>query len=223
LKAHDGFSWGAANWAADDPQLILAKRHHGAPQQWLSTDRGKTWTRLDFLCRNPGVIDANTFVAGIDDSVPDTENGIYLSTDRGKNYKKVSDFVPTGKWPKRWDESFYWVVGDGLVVSRDGGRTWQHTGGKVPDALWGPYFGRSEREMMVVGREGYFVTHDGGKNWKKVHDFYVPGEDHGPEKNYNVMHPNASFGWDPEHDLLYSGRIWWTVERLRLPEGTLNK
>jgi photosystem II stability/assembly factor-like uncharacterized protein len=229
LKAHDGFSWGSANWADEAPKVILAKRHHGAPEQWLSTDRGKVWHRLEFLCRNPGVIDETTFVAGIDDSVTSregvegVENGIYLSNDQGISYEKVSDFVPTGKWPKRWGRNFYWVVDDGLIVTRDSGRTWQHTGGEVPGALWGPYFGRNEHEMMVVGREGYFVTHDGGASWRKVHEFYVPGEDNGPEKNYNVMHPNASFGWNPEHDLLYSARIWWTAERLRLPEGTLSK
>ncbi len=219
---HDGFSWGMANWADAKPAVILAKRHHGAPEQWLSKDLGRTWTKLDFLCRNPGVINATTFVAGIDDSVKDVDNGIYLSEDEGRTYHRVSDFVPTGKTPARWDRNFYWVVPDGVIVTRDNGRTWTHTGGKVADSLWGPYFGRNESEMMIVGKNGFFVTRDGGRNWTKIHDFYVPGEPKGIPGSYNVMHPCASFGWDPANDLIYAGRIFWTAERLKLPPGTLS-
>ncbi len=224
VERHDGFSWGMLNWA--DPiaerTVLLAKRHHGAPEQWLSTDSGKSWRKLDFLCRNPGVMDSRTFVAGIDDSVEDVENGIYRSTDQGNTYEKVSDFVPTGKTPSRWDHNFYWAVSDGVIVSRDGGKTWDHTGGKVPDTLWGPYFGRTEKEMMVVGKQGFFASADGGASWKKLHDFYVPGDPKNIEKSYNAMHPCASFGWDPAHDLIYASTIYWTAERLALPKGTLS-
>ena len=225
LGDHDGFSWGTMNWA--DPlaerSIILAKRHHGAPEQWLSTDSGASWKRLSYLCRNPGVIDAETFVAGIDDSVEAVENGIYLSTDQGVNYQKVSDFVPTGKTPVRWDDNFYWTIDNGVIVSRDGEATWEHTGGQVEQALWGPYFGRSEDEMMIVGGKGFFVTQDGGRSWRKVHDFYLPGDPATIAESYNIMHPTASFGWDPAQDILYAARIFWTAERLRLPLGTLSQ
>ncbi len=216
LQAHDGFSWGMANWASDNPQVILAKRHHGAPQQWLSTDGGQTWKQLEFLCRNPGVIDERTFVAGIDDSVGDVENGIYLSRDQGKTYRKVSDFTVTGKTPKRWGKNFYWTVQSGVIVSTDGGKTWRHTGGKLNGALWGPYFGNEERQMMVVTRDGFWATADGGKQWVKLADPHVPGE--GPfSKSYNVVHPTACFGWDVDTGMLFASRYWWTAERMRLP------
>ncbi len=222
LEKHDGFSWGMANWADDEVNVILAKRHHGAPQQWLSTDAGQTWKQLDFLCRNPGVINATTFVAGIDDSVSDVENGIYLSTDQGESYEKVSDYTVTGKFPVRWDDRFYWVVDDGLIVTRDGGRTWQHTGGKLDGGLWGPYFGRSEDEIMIVGKGGFYVTRDRGKSWQHILDFTVPGDKTDLMKSYNIMHPTASFGWDPAHDTLYAARYWWTAERYIFPKGTLS-
>jgi photosystem II stability/assembly factor-like uncharacterized protein len=221
LKAHDGFSWGMVDWAAEDPRVILAKRHHGPPQQWLSTDAGQTWTKLDFLCRNPGVIDANTFVAGIDDSVDEVENGIYLSTDQGRTYRKVSDFVPIGKTPKRWGDRFYWTIESGVIVTDDGGRTWRHTGGKLDGPLWGPYFGGRENQMMCVARDGFWATADGGKTWRKIAEPHVPGE--GPfAKSYNIMHPTASFGWNVDKGLLYSARSWWTAERMKLPAGSLH-
>jgi hypothetical protein len=225
VDKHDGFSWGMANWA-DPPEertVLLGKRHHGAPEQWLSTDSGQSWKKLEFLCRNPGVIDAQTFVAGIDDSIEEVENGIYLSTDQGQTYEKVSDFVPTGKTPSRWGNRFYWTVSDGVIVSANGGKTWSHTGGRAPGTLWGPYFGRTGVEMMVVGKQGFFVSRDAGQRWEKVHDFYVPGDPANIEKSYNVMHPCASFGWDPAHDVIYAATIFWTAERLKLPEGTLSK
>ncbi len=216
LKKHDGFSWGMANWGDPEPSVILAKRHHGPPEQWLSADSGQTWRKLDFLCRNPGVIDSRTFVAGIDDSVKDVENGIYHSSDQGKTYKKVSNFVPTGKTPVRWAENFYWTVDDGVIVSRDAGKRWTHTGGKVSGSLWGPYFGRSENEMMLVGKNGFFVSGNTGKSWTKIHDFYVPGDPENIPKSYNVMHPCASFGWDPDRGYIYAATIWWTAEKLRV-------
>jgi hypothetical protein len=77
--------------------------------------------------------------------------------------------------------------------------------------------------MMVVGKQGFFVSRDAGQRWEKVHDFYVPGDPANIEKSYNVMHPCASFGWDPAHDVIYAATIFWTAERLKLPEGTLSK
>jgi hypothetical protein len=70
--------------------------------------------------------------------------------------------------------------------------------------------------MMVVTRDGFWATGDGGKTWKKLADPHVPGE--GPfAKSYNVVHPTASFGWDVDKGYLFASRYWWTAERMRLP------
>ncbi|MFP4380577.1 MAG: WD40/YVTN/BNR-like repeat-containing protein [Candidatus Sumerlaeia bacterium] len=210
---NDGYSWGMADWSVRNPKVVLAKQHHGPAWLWLSKDGGQTWKRLDFQSREPGVIDTNTFVAW----KPETENeegGIYRSIDQGKTWDKVSDIAITGKTPFRYGGNFYWTCRDGVAVSRDQGKTWQLCGAKVPGALWGPYFGRSEKEMMVVSQDGFFATDDGCRTWTKLHDFYMTGDEEN-NPSYNITHPTSSFGWDPEKGYLYCGRYWWTIARYR--------
>jgi photosystem II stability/assembly factor-like uncharacterized protein len=42
------------------------------------------------------------------------------------------------------------------------------------NAAYGPYFGTSEQEFMVVSDKAFSLTRDGGKTWKDVAPAFVP-------------------------------------------------
>ncbi len=211
---HDGWTWGMADWASDEPSVFLLKEHHTPGHLWLSTDRGANWTKLDFVARRLGVIDATTFVAN-------TDEGMFRSVDQGRTWVKVAAFITTAKTPVRWGDAFYWLTDEGVIVTRDKGASWQRWGAKISGGLWGPYVGRDDEEMMIVNREGFHVTVDAGRTWTKIAEFYVPGEQDAEslDKTYNVQHPTASFGWDPRRGVIYAARMWWRAGRRAMPEA----
>lgn len=205
---HDGWTWGMPAWQQKSPSTILGKEHHAWVKMWLSTDAGESWDLLDFESRNPGVISETTLVAGNDD-------GIYRSTDRGINWEKVAPYKVTGKTPIKYQDHFYWTTTAGLVYTRDKGNSWYLLPGKLKDPLWGPFFGKSKQEMMVVCREGFFISKDGGMSWEKVAEYFAPPNSN-REGVYNVMHPTNSYGWDAENNIIYAAGLGGHAYKLKL-------
>lgn len=207
-EAHDGWTWGMPAWEQEKPQVILGKEHHKWVVMWLSKDGGQNWQKLDFTSRNPGVINAQTFVAGNDD-------GIYRSADQGASWQKVADFVVSGKNPIRYGDNFYWTTEEGVIWSQDEGKSWQLLGKSLPGTLWGPYFGNSEQSFMVVNEDGFYISNDHGLSWKKVADYFAP-----PNANvdgaYNVTHPTNSYGWDETRAILYAAGLGAQVYKMKL-------
>jgi hypothetical protein len=211
---HDGWTWGMADWSSDEPSVFLLKEHHTPGHLWLSTDRGSSWKKLDFVARRVGVIDARTYVANTDD-------GMFLSLDAGLTWMRTAEFVTTAKTPVRFGRAFYWLTDKGVIVSLDNGGSWHRLGSEIAGALWGPYFGRNADEMMVVNREGFHITTNAARTWTKIADFYVPGEQDAEslDKTYNLQHPTASFGWDAKRGVIYAARMWWRAGRRVMPEA----
>lgn len=196
---HDGWTWGMPAWEQKDIRVLLAKEHHAWVVMWKSVDGGTTWEKLRFESRNPGVISEQIFVAGNDD-------GIYRSTDQGESWVKVSDYIVNGKTPIRYGSNYYWTVPDGVLVSKDAGKTWEVFGEPISDALWGPYFGRSQKELMVVTPDGFFISYDGALTWKKAAGFFkIPKAQF--EGKYNIMHPTNSYGWDAKRKIIYAAGL----------------
>ena len=207
-QEHDGWTWGMPAWEQSEPQIILGKEHHKWVIMWLSRDGGQSWQKLDFKSRNPGVIDAQTFVAG-------NEDGIYRSVDQGESWEKVSDFVVSGKHPIRYGNNFYWTSDKGVIWSGDSGESWQLLGQSLKGLLWGPYFGRSEQSLMVVNQQGFHISTDHGRSWKKVADFFAP-PDSNVEGQYNVLHPTNSYGWDEKRGILYAAGLGGHAYKLKI-------
>jgi hypothetical protein len=216
VKKHDGFTWGGVDWSSPAPRIILGKEHHAWVTLWLSRDAGLTWEKLPFASRNPGVLNATTFVAGLDDiSVSrgklDLPKGIYRTTDSGQSWAKVSDFIPTGKTPVIWGSHAYWVAPEGVLVSTDLGTTWSVLGSPLPDSLYGPFFGTSEAQLLVVTKSGTFLTHNAGQTWTLV-AAPLPG-------HHRTSDPTVSYGWDPLNHFLYYAPVGGDLFRLRLPQN----
>lgn len=208
---HDGWTWGGVDWTAEVPKVMLAKEHH-KERLWLSGDAGQTWKQLEYYTRRPGVLDADTFVAG-------QKEGIYRSTDRGASWDKVRDTAPTGATPIRYGKRWYWVCASGVLATDDTGATWKQQGAELKEVLWGPYFGADANQMMAVAKDGFYITRNACADWHKVAGYYSPTDGVMDEKmkgTYNADHPNSSFGWDHRRGIIYAASLAGSAAKLQL-------
>jgi hypothetical protein len=99
---------------------------------------------------------------------------------------------------------------NGLIVSKDLGVSWQAQG--VAVNIWqGPFIGRDEKEMLVIGKDGAFVTRNAGEAWKHVADFK-------PKERGFVFTPDwfGCYGWDPVNNILYASAMGNPVYMMEL-------
>jgi photosystem II stability/assembly factor-like uncharacterized protein len=200
IKGKDGWGFGMVDLTAEEPANVLAHQHH-SQDYWFSPDAGQSWEKLANTEDCIGIA-----LAGKAVFCSRRNRGIFRSEDLGQTWKKVSSAATVTKTPRTFGGHLYWPVKEGLVVSRDGGRTWQSCGGKLENILAGPCFGNSQQHMMVMTEEGFFETADGGKTWKKRMDFFTT------PKSYKHKKDLHDFAWDPDRNLLYvcglGGEAW---------------
>jgi hypothetical protein len=74
-------------------------------------------------------------------------------------------------------------------------------GASPQDVRYGPYFGETDREMVVATPEAVYRTTDGGKTWAIV----VKTADMPAFIRYaNFGELKPCFGWDWKHKILYA-------------------
>jgi len=207
------------------PKTILGFVHHGELFGGMfvqTTDGGAKWDWSPPVLRESrcwlrtGVASASTVLRGAvneDKKAPPTP-GIFVSADLGQTWEKVSEYTLHGTCPVHYGPNIYWAAREGIVVSRDGGKTWSVCGSAIENVVFGPYFGTSEQEMMAVSyKEGFSITRDGGKTWKLAAPFFAAPSAWGEPKNEMTSAPTGSrhwrgalwyFGWDAKKDILYA-------------------
>jgi hypothetical protein len=97
-----------------------------------------------------------------------------------------------------------------LLVSKDKGANWQTQGTAVN--IWqGPFFGRDEKEMLVVGKDGVFIARDAGTTWTRAANLK-------PKEGGFVFTPNwfGCYAWDPLNNILYASAMGNPVFKLEL-------
>lgn len=164
---------------------------------------GKTWqvlpsngVRHDY---GVGIFDPSTLVI--------SKSGIERSEDAGKTWTKVSEY--TGIGPLQFFKgTAYWPTTKGeIVTSKDAGKTWTPLP-KTPkyvvadDSIYyhacGPYFGKDENHMVVMGPDGFWETTDGGQNWKLA---APPAPTYADAVPRGINVPSAAF--DPVGNIFY--------------------
>jgi photosystem II stability/assembly factor-like uncharacterized protein len=201
-----GWDFGAVDWSRPDPKYLLAVHHESGGELYRSADGGKSWNLLGKAFSAVGLFDASAFVAS-------QGEGILRSADGGATWTKVSERTPTGRVLCVFKGVGYWVTQEGLLVSKDNGLTWKLQRSPV-EAAWGPYFGKDEKQMVVVGKIGkeigFWQTGDAGKTWQCRAPFpdVVLGKapDWTPSKQWGAGW-FFTFGWSPAGNTLYASRM----------------
>lgn len=206
------WDYGSVDWTSPTPKTIIAVKHETTPagEVYATSDGGKTWKKLSILVGGNrdkigmvGTMDATTFVYC-------KGEGIHRSTDSGETWTTVSPANPQTRIPVLFGGANYLGGTNGLLVSKDKGATWQTQGSPVN--IWqGPFFGRNEREMLVVGKDGAFLTKDAGGSWKKVADLK-------PKQGGFLFTPNwfGCYAWDPVGNVLYASSMGNPVYQMKL-------
>jgi hypothetical protein len=204
MKANQrGWDCGSVQWSADKTTNIFALRHECGGEIYTSNEMGKSWNLKGKAFTSVGIFDAKTFVA-----TREKEQGVLRTTDGGDSWTKVSELQPAGRDIRIFKGVAYWASSKGILVSRDRGTTWSVQGEEV-ECSFGPYFGKDEMHIVVVGKNGFFQTTNGGREWE--HAAPLPPE-------YSVIMPGwyLNFGWDPHAEIFYAswmGRPAYKFER----------
>ena len=209
-----GRNWdfGSVDWAPPVPKTIIAAKHETNPpgEVYVTQDGGVTWKQLSIhLNANRdrismvGALDATTFIYGNGD-------GIHRSTDTGVTWTKVSSANPQTRIPVFFRGTHYLGSTNGLLISLDIGASWQERGAAVN--IWqGPFFGRDENEMLVVGKDGVFMTKNAGETWKGAASLK-------PKEGGFVFTPNwfGCYAWDAVNNILYASAMGNPVYQIEL-------
>ena len=213
------FEFADVDWSTRDPQTIFGLLHEPF-YTVFSADGGKNWEQIYKETEAPnevqkatskyhlGLIDANTLVRAHRD-----RDGIAMSVDAGKTWTEAANFKVLGRRPVHYGKKVFWTTTQGVIVSENG-RDWTLPGKGPEKAIYGPYFGSSEREFMVVSDKSFFITRDGGKSWKDVAPIFIPPDS--PMKGFNVNGSFNYFGWDPKDNVIYASSLGSSVYRLKL-------
>ena len=201
-----GWDFGVADWSRKSPQEILAIHHESGQELHRSSDGGRSWQLLGRGFTAIGIFDSKAYVASKGD-------GVLRSADGGATWTKVSDITPTGRVLCVVKGVGYWLTQEGLLLSRDRGETWQKQGSTL-EAAWGPYFGRDEKEIAVVGRRnketGIWQTEDAGTTWKLAAPFPEFGAGVRPDWTPSKQWAAGwfyNFGWDWKNNTFYASRM----------------
>jgi hypothetical protein len=186
-----GFDFVAVDWTDPGARRMFGVRHESGEIGLLSDDSGATWKPLEKGFKSFGVFDFDTLVTS-------RGGGIERSTDGGKSWKKVAETTPTGRVMVHHQGAGYWLYERGLLVSKDKGATWAPQGGEVR-GWFGPLFGKDEKHMVVVGKNGFEESTDGGRTWKVAAPLPEVKDFNGP------WFP--SYAWDPRADIFYASKM----------------
>jgi hypothetical protein len=178
--------FGSVDWQSGG-KCLIALRHETGGQLCYSSDEGKTWTNLDKGFTAVGIFDEKTLVAS-------KGSGLLRSDNSGQAWEHVSDADLAGRTMRVNKDVGYWTTDRGLLVSKDQGKTWNIEGAAV-SAVFGPFFGKDTSHMVVVGKQGFHETTDGGKTWHNV--AALP-------QDFTVDTAGPSYAWDPKANVFYA-------------------
>ncbi|MEZ5278367.1 MAG: hypothetical protein R3F07_18440 [Opitutaceae bacterium] len=140
----------------------------------VSHDAGETWTRMD-----DGIPRKYTQTLAVDRSragrvIAGTEKGIYLSEDGAVHWTLVqaADATVTDLDQSPHDPAVFMATTqvDGVLMSRDGGRSWgQLPGTKSGFTLYNGDFDATDPNRLAICGwiQGVQVSEDGGKTWSQ--------------------------------------------------------
>ena len=189
-----GWDAGSVDWSAAKPACIFALRHECGGEVYTSDDMGKNWEIQGKAFASVGIFDAKTFVA-----TQEKEKGIFRTVDGGKRGRRSPSFSPADATSAFSTASPTGPAPRGCWSARTRARPGPCRGQAV-ECSFGPYFGKDEKHIVVVGKKGFFETKDGGQQWQQVAPL---------PPRFSVAMPGwfLNFGWDPNADVFYASKM----------------
>ncbi len=215
VQKHDGWTYGVVDWSDPIPKTFFAKEHH-ANDLWLTRDGGANWSMVWHeegfpvirMVRPMAIAEGGILLVSKYD-------GIVRSNDDGKSWKRVSDYTPVACLPVHQSGKIYWAAKEGVIRSSDKGKSWKLTGKTNAMVYYGPYFGESDKSYVVILRDGFYQTGDGGKRFDKIAGF-PPQIKFDPIVFNEPKGYKESFGWDWRNRILYANQRSGQVYKLEL-------
>ncbi len=199
-----GWSWGLVDWTAKEPKFMLARMHHSS-RMWRSEDAGATWEELPMSTVYMGFFDPENLVAW-----NKRKKTTFHSADHGKTWQETGNWPVSACIPVRVEDKLYWLVEDGLIVSEDGGKTWTQQVNGLKKAQWGPIFGATERDMIIMTMDSVMLSNDAGKTWTAVADNLAAEQyrEKIKKKKYSMTWfvGETAWAWDFRNGRLYMSR-----------------
>jgi photosystem II stability/assembly factor-like uncharacterized protein len=198
-RASAHVDWCAVDWP--ERKFVLVLKHEAGGLLLASRDGGKTFAEVGKGYGTGWVFSATTAVVAEAKTKDRPNPGLVRTTDAGKTWQTCVDFVPVGTQsaqalPRWYDGALYWLVADGLIVTRDEGKTWTKSGA-IKGGRYGPVFGKDAKQMFVLTTAGIVETTDGGATWSAP--AVLPGE----LKSGGL----AWIDYDPRDDVLYAMKM----------------
>jgi hypothetical protein len=113
----------------------------------------------------------------------------------------VSSLIPSAHTAVKLDGKLYWGAETGVIVSEDGGASWEQLGSELPMVRKGPFFGKDASEMVVVAEDGVYRTTDSCENWTKISDL-VRIKD-AWRADLDPLWVRTDYAWDHTRNVLY--------------------
>jgi photosystem II stability/assembly factor-like uncharacterized protein len=130
----------------------------------------------------PGLLPALTAKVQVLDIIPTggllagTDTGLYRTTDPTKGWEKLpfgsginENIFAIHVAPQRPDTIWVGTANSGVVVSHDGGKTWERSGGAVDNIPVSSITSDPKRpDYIYVGTtQAFYLSHDGGQTWNR--------------------------------------------------------
>jgi photosystem II stability/assembly factor-like uncharacterized protein len=211
-----GRNWdfGSVDWAALDPRTIIAAKHETTPpgEVYVTIDGGISWKKLAIRLGEKRERISMVGALGATTLVYSKGEGIHRSTDTGVNWTLVSSANPQTRIPVLFRGRHYLGSATGLLSSKDKGASWQQQGTAV-DIWQGPIFGNDEKEMVVIGNDGVFVTRNAGATWTHAAGLK-------PKEGDFVFSANwfGCYAWDSLNNILFASAMGNPVYKIELGE-----
>ena len=203
----DGRSWRQlADWRITEVEDVALDPH--APETiylatsfgpWASRDAGSSWVHLTDGIPSPRSTFTQTIA--VDAAVPGvvvagTECGLYRSEEAGAHWWPVGPRVPIRDLHQDTEHPGLWLAGTdgcGILISTDGGRTWNACGGALESStIWAVAAAGRGGVLAAAGyRTGIHLSANGGQTWTRHPAVF-------PERHVHAL------AFDPEIE----GRLW---------------
>jgi hypothetical protein len=198
--------WVAVDWTDPEHNFLMTLKHESGGVLLVSNDGGKSFQDVGKGFGPAIIFDNKTAVVAqsIPTETKKSQQVLVRTTDGGKTFEKVAAFSAKAM-PVWYEKTPYWLVDGALITSKDQGKTWEPIS-QVKGGLFGPVFGKDDKQMFVTTSAGIIESKDGGKTWSAP--IAAP-------KEFKGISGMTWLGYDPKNDILYLAKMGADLYRLK--------